>query len=148
MSWLKVHMIDEKFAVQPDGRVKASRKYYTQSDSVISGSDAMVASAGGSTVAAWGSQWDGTYTTVLANDVGTEFISPYERYVNVGYETPELAVFVPEEDLLARPAVIRVGYEQFMEEYTKDFDTTPKLVRNTAGEPFDRGPERLVGVKV
>jgi hypothetical protein len=71
------------------------------------------------------------------------FRSPYQREVVVSCRDPTGGNVVFEPDLLSLPARIRTSGGRSTREYFKDRDTPPKYVRNAAGEPFDRGPERI-----
>lgn len=68
--------------------------------------------------------------------------------ITVSFADPTLGEFADDAALEAAAAVITESDEEYEEEYVEDVDDPPVPVRNSAGEPFDRGPTRLAGVVV
>jgi hypothetical protein len=121
--------------------------YEVESDTPITADEAIVANDGTTAVDGYGAAFSASRPNCKLTDREmTERRSAYQCQVTVTFEDPTDGSSLA--SLLAKPARIRELDESWMEEYTKDHDDPPKLVRNVVGEPYDRGPERLEGIVV
>jgi hypothetical protein len=147
MAWTKVKITLDRFGeIDANGTAQAKRDYFCEADAPFALDAALSASAGGVTVAARSEAFSGSRPRCKATKRDVERHTPTQATVHVDYSDPTGGE--SGTDLLALPAKFKETYEQELEEYLWDYDTTPKAVVNAAGEPFDKQPERLKHVKV
>jgi hypothetical protein len=146
-TWTKVTLREDEFTGKKDGTATARQVYYAANDSVVATDTAMTADDGTTAVKQIGQSYSTSQPHCVATQSTPRRKTGTQFEVEVQFEAPLLGQF-DGAGLLALPAQITEGDETTMEEYTRDFHSTPQMVRNTAGEPFDKGPERLTGVTV
>jgi hypothetical protein len=146
-TWTKVTLREDEFTGKKDGTATARQVYYAANDSVVATDTAMTADDGTTAVKQIGQSYSTSQPHCVATQSTPRRKTGTQFEVEVQFEAPLLGQF-DGVGLLALAAQISEGDETTQEEYTRDFDDPPKLVRNAAGEPFDKGPERLNGVTV
>jgi len=154
MAWVRVRKIQDDFSdkVSSTGTGAseggATQKFYCEADGAVAGDAAMTANDGSTAVPALGASYSTGRPFCTVRDRKVERLSSSQFNVTVEFADPSGGGgdATSPEDLLGLPAKIRRSAEEYNEAYTKD--VTGKVVRNSAGDPFDRAPERLTGVGV
>ncbi len=146
MAWVNVILKSDQIAEDKLGRAKGERVYYVQSDVYVEADEALTAAAGGNSIPPRGAAYSENRIACMVSNRAVTRNSPTQFEVRVSYEDPtDGSTFA---NLLAKAASITVSHETGMEEYTVDANTPAAHVLNTAGEPFDRGPERQRAIRV
>lgn len=147
LAWLQVRKLSDQFTVDVrNGTAKAVVRYYAKANQPTTNDAALSANDGTTAVPAANAVYSTSRPHCAVASIGVEKLTGRQFELTYNFEDPTNGEAVTAEDLLALPAVISEDDEDVMEEYTKDEDEPPKFVRNAAGEPFDKGPERLTGI--
>src|SRR5690554_5890246 len=143
MAWIEVNLIRDSFEDNAEG-ASGERVYSCRNDQVIGLEAALTASHDGTAVPALGTSWSTARPFCTARSRSCKRVSPKDGEVAGRFGSGAGGGVGQPEDLLSLPARITRTGQTWLEPYQLDASSTPKIVRNTAGDPFDAMPERQV----
>lgn len=151
MAWIDVRIIRDAFSQDADGLSKAQRVYFAHNDEPTAVDAAILASAGGVTVAVRGQSFSASRPRCIVINHSVERVggnNPFQFEITIDFADPHFGPAETAAALLALPARISTADQEVMEEYNIDRSAPKQFVRNAVGEPFSKGPERLEGFTV
>lgn len=150
MAWTDVNVrVDDLDDDVENGTSTGTREFYVRSDALITSNDSFLAADDGTTaIPAATAAYSASRPYCRVKSRRVKRLDGFTATVTVSYADPTRGQFVTDADLLLAPARISIATDHQMEEYVKDCGDPPFHVRTPSGEPYDRGPERLMGIKV
>jgi hypothetical protein len=146
MAWLSVVLIEDTSDEDDQGRLKATKVYYAEADTFVTTDAGYTADDGTTAVPLRTASYSVTRARAKVTDRHVDRVSAKKLKVTVNFADPTDGSDAA--TLLAKPAKIVTDGGQDTEEYAIDYDSPPKYVRNSAGEPFDQGPQRRVQTRI